>query len=188
MRTSSRGLMISILLWLLSQDRALVSVGLKSSDSYDLDIWKVFSNLLFWHPLIVAERQDIRTVFSDRCEDIVFVAEDHLCIRKVLSYDRLTYTLNMDRISSLTRGYPMISGDHDDEFIRELGRFSEIEGMTRMENIKCSKTHHSFLRVFDRSFCAIFRIKREWHWRRHITKRSQIGEYYCLWTQKVHNF
>ena len=113
-----------------------------SPDSHYGDIWEELSDLVLWNPLIIAKSEEIGMQCSDRSKDIALISEDHLC-RRECRLDRLeSRRLIMHRIASLSREHSMISSDHDRHIVCELLRLRQVELMPRMENIKCTETHH----------------------------------------------
>jgi hypothetical protein len=80
--------------------------------------------------------------FSDRSKDIVFISEDHMCRRECRPDSIESRRLIMHRIASLSREHSMISGYHNCHLLCELLRLRQVELMPRMENIKCTETHH----------------------------------------------
>ncbi len=147
---------------------------------------------IFRNLLIISECKDIRLELAKWCEYILFVTQNYMSIWKRSLYYISTKLFTMDGISSFSGEYSMVSGYHNRHTSCDLLWLWEIELVPRVENIKSTKTHDMFevffWWVFGCIFDAIFRIWMvgigEWH----NTKRSQIGEKCCIWTQKVHNF
>lgn len=143
---------VSILFrYFFSEDTTLVLVWLMSFYPHNLNSREEFAKLLFWNSLIIAEGEEIRRSFANRGKYIARVSEDDFCTREVLLHYLHTRSLIVDRVSSFSRKYSMISCNHDRHISREFRRFSEIILMSRMENIERPEAHDMAI------YCAIFR-------------------------------
>lgn len=148
--------------------------------------------LLLRNSLIIAKCEDIWMKRANRREHIYFISEDHIHIWKGFLHIRETHILIIDGTSSFSRENSCITSDDNRHFPREFLRFRKVKNVPRMENIKCTESHHMVKCLFSMSFkwisSSVFRIRimriRKWH----KGKRSQIWDTRALRTQKVCNF
>lgn len=122
----------------------------------------------------------------------MFITEDDMCIREFFgdTFESSTFIVYWD--FSLSTDNSMISCNDDCHFACELSRCREVILMPRMENIKCTETHHMVKYLFSERIIRWYIITRgsqmrrvgEWHkfYQRQIWKESR------LWIQKVNNF
>lgn len=113
-----------------------------SPDPHYSDVWEEFSDMRLRHSLIITKSQEIRMQVSDRSKDISLISEDHMRHRECRLYMMESIVLMMHWMSSLPRDHSMISGYHNRHLVCEVLRLRQVELMPRMENIKCTETHH----------------------------------------------
>ena len=136
--------------FIFTKETTLPLFCLISSYSYDLYSRKEISDLIFWDSLIVSEGEDMRSVFMNRSKYIWLMSEYHRRFWKVILDRGLACEFIVNRVSSLSREYTMISSDDDDELISEWCCFWEVVMMSWMKEVESPECHDYF--------CASFRI------------------------------
>ena len=149
-------------------------------------------NCIFRNLLVVSKSENIRLYLSDGSKYVCLISEYNSGFWEWFLYISLSFCFTMDRISSFSTGYSMISSDNDSHPFSIFLSFWKIENMSWVKNIKCTKTHHLVkLCIWTRAsggIDAIFRIWKRRIKKWHNTKRSQIEKKCCICTQKVHKF
>lgn len=150
-----------------------------------------FSDFFLGNSLIIAECEEIRMMCAKWGEYILFISEDDTRIVE-FSCDILESSVFiMYWSSSLSTDDSMISGNHDRHLTCELSRCREVILMSRMKNIKCTKTHHMVKSLFSERIIEWYIIRNGSQMQRigkwHKFYQRQIGEKRRLWIQKVNN-
>lgn len=79
----------------------------------------------------------------------MLITEDDICIREFLSDCSQASIFIMNWYLSFSTDNSVISCDDDSHIACELSRCREVILVSRMENIKCTETHHMVKYLFS---------------------------------------
>lgn len=99
-------------------------------------------DLFFRNPLIIAKGQHIRHIVPKWEEDIFSISKDYRRITECMCDILLAELFIILGCTSLEFCHARIPSDDDCHFFSDFLGLCEIENMPRMENIKCTETHH----------------------------------------------
>lgn len=171
---------------LITKEATFVFVCLKSWYPSDSNAWENHPKSLLRYILIISKGKNIGVMMMNGGVYVLLITQDNLSLRKSLLDNISPINFMMERRFSFFLLDTMISCDHDDHLPCESLRFCEVKFMSRMENIKCTETHHKVkLLIWEvrmREFVSLFPLLMRKHGKCHKREISQIQDRLALWT------